>query len=483
MLEKIRIGFIQANNDVDIQTYKPLAFGYLKSFLEMKLKDRVEMSFLEDENVALPFHVIGISSTSQNFSRAKNLARKIKDRDPTKFIALGGHHITSLPETLGPEFDIGVRGEGEQTFFELISLIIENGIVIEPELLANIKGLIYHHGNRVVQSPAREPIFPLEQLPVPYRDKGSSHYLFSSRGCPYRCAFCGSSSFWGAVRYFSPEYVVNEIESILEYCDSDKSITVWDDLFVADRKRFKQIIETLEKRGIRQEVSFTFSVRANLVNEELCRDLKLIRVSEINFGAESGSNRILGLLDKGTTVEMNQEAIDLLRRHGFSVRCSFIVGCPTETAEEVRSTYEFLIRNVLAGKLPHNCPVNILMPIPGTKVWNEGVRAAKISPANFDWERLGLFASYRDSGISNFADWAVRRRINGSLYLAENSLPEEVLLKMMGFYEDVLAALGERAVYQDALRNSDTALRKIMGSRGWKMLSQYYRLRDLITAR
>ena len=126
-----------------------------------------------------------------------------------------------------------------------------------------------------------------------------------------------------------------------------KHISIWDDLFIVNKSRFKRFIQLVEERNINSHVSFNFSVRANLVDDELCEALKKINVVTVGFGAESGSDRILKLLNKGTTVEINQKAINTIHKHGIKVGCSFIVGSPTETEDDVRNTYEFILKTYL----------------------------------------------------------------------------------------------------------------------------------------
>jgi len=92
-------------------------------------------------------------------------------------------------------------------------------------------------------------------------------YMFTSRGCPYSCVFCSSSAFWHGARFFSAEYVLDEIkELVAEY--NTKYISLYDDLFIADKKRLKKIVQLIKKEKLDQEVSFGCLARANLVDEE-----------------------------------------------------------------------------------------------------------------------------------------------------------------------------------------------------------------------
>lgn len=441
MAKPLKIGFIQAINKIDVRWYRPLSFGYLKAYIDKYLNYPIEMQFLDSLDGIEELDIIGISATSQDFSRAKEIAKLSKDKKKEIITILGGHHITYLPETLSEEFDVGLLGEGEKTFLELVHCFYHNGLRLKLDDLRSIKGIVFHENGKIIITKRRELITQLETLPFPFREKGDMPYIFSSRGCPYRCAFCSSSAFWEKTRFFSAEYVVREIEWILERFPEVKHIPIWDDLFIANKPRFRKIVEMIEERKICDRVTFSFSVRANLVDDELNKAFKRINVSSVSFGAESGSNRILKLLNKKNTIEMNQKAIDTLYRYGIQVACSFIVGSPTETEDEVRRTYEFILRNVIDGKLsPNNCIVNILMPMPGTAIWDHAVRSGLIDVKNMDWKRLSVFASYRNSNISDFTEWVELRRRNNSIYLAEETMPQARLFELMYVYENAIKA-------------------------------------------
>lgn len=435
MAKQLRIGFIQARNEFDVHWSKPLSFGYLKAYLDKYLKGAVDMHFIDSSEIGSNYDIIAISSSSQDFLIAKEIASTVKNISREIITILGGHHITFFPQTLSQEFDIGALGEGEATFLEIIDYFNAHGPVFNNNEFKKINGIVFRDNDSFVKTPKRDLIYPLDSIPFPYRLEKSDPYLFSSRGCPYKCAFCGSSAFWCKTRFFTAEYIVKEIEHIIEQFPDIKNISIWDDLFIANKDRFKKFIGLIEDRGLNNKVTYSLSVRANLVDDELGDDLKKLNIKTTSFGAESGSDRVLNVLRKGTTVEVNQRAIDTLYKHGIRITCSFIVGVPSETEDEVRSTYEFIIRNTQNGKLSAGGAVNILMPLPGTEMWRYAVKSDIIDTNNFDWRRLSVFSSYKHSQAKSFNDWVKRRRDNDSIYLAEDSLPQERLYKIMYEYE------------------------------------------------
>lgn len=404
--------------------------GYLKSYMEKKLGDRVVIRRAESLEDCADCDILAISSTSPDYGIAQQIASAAKQDNPKLITVLGGHHVSYLPDSMSEQFDIGVLGEGEETFSELVPALMTGSDI------GQMPGLAFHHEGKVVTTPPRAHIENIDSIPMPYRDYYERVYMMTSRGCPYKCSFCTSRVFWGKTRFFSAPYVVSEIEHLIDNMGYMPYIEIFDDLFVADRKRLEEIIRLLEKKGLMGQASYGFSVRANLVDDYLCELIKRFVTVGACFGVESGSDRILGLMNKGTTVATNQKALDTFHKHGILTNCSFIVGWPTETEEEVRSTYDFLRRNVKEGKHPKRAIINILVPMPGTPVWNYAVKTGVISERNFDWNRLGVFASYHATAVNDsFDKWVEIRRENNSVYLNEDTLPQEKLYKIMAEYE------------------------------------------------
>jgi len=213
-------------------------------------------------------------------------------------------------------------------------------------------------------------------------------------------------------------------------------IPVWDDLFLVDRKRFLEVMRKLREKGLDKKfIIGGITIRANLVDDELCNILKEFSppIRATHFGAESGSDRLLQLMGKNTTVAKNQEALDRLKSMGIQNGCTFIVGWPTETEEELLATLRFFETNMKTGKIFIDSAINILTPLPGTSVWNDAVKAGKIDVDTLDWNRLKIWASYTASPhcFPNFDSWVAERRKNNSIYLNEEYVPQERLFEIL----------------------------------------------------
>jgi len=350
--------------------------------------------------------VVGISSVTPEFSRAESLAKNIKEKFDIPVI-VGSSHISSIPSNLHNCFDIGVIGEGEQTVLELVSLFESKGSFV-PDMLKNIDGLVFHEGSNLHITNPRKQILPLDSIPFPARDllKMKEYYLqprrvphipgkvaigthiMSSRGCPYRCVFCSSANFWKGIRFHSAKFVVEEIKDVFEKYKIN-TISILDDLFIANKKRVADINSLLKKEGLAGEIEFGCYGRANLIDDEMCETLKEMNVTSVAFGFESGSERILNYLKKGTVKATdNIHAIETCRKHSLKVTGSFMIGNPGETKEDLEMTRDFI----------RNYPIDtaslfITTPLPGTELWELAKKENLVSDdmnwgevdKNFNW--------------------------------------------------------------------------------------------------
>lgn len=391
----MKVGLLQAIDDRSQieRRYPPLGLSYLASYLA-KYGGIGSVVFKRDPQdlIADKPDFVGVSSVTHNFNRAIHAAEEIKKALGVP-VVVGGPHISALPHTLPSCFDLGVLGEGEETFLDICRQYQAKGR-LEPELLAGIPGIVFHGENGPAVTPSRPPIQPLDRIPPPRRDllldslDGSFRHdmhMLTSRGCPYKCVFCFSTQYWGRTRFFSPRYVVDEIKDLVENWGA-KSINLYDDLFIANRGRLREIAELLEKEGLRDRVRLSCaSARADLLDDEICTLLRSMNVQAIGFGAESGSQSTLSYLKKDTTtVEDNQRVIDLCQEYGFQLFASFIIGSPCEEEADLVDTYEFIRRN--ASKF-HAVDVYSLTPYPGTPIWNDAASRGLVSE-QMDWDIL-----------------------------------------------------------------------------------------------
>jgi len=367
--------------------YPPLGPGYLTSYLKNHDPDQsYEFNYvnaLTEKNIEdFSPDIIAITAVSQNYERAKKYASLAKDFG--KLVIIGGVHISSLPTTLTDQMDIGIIGEGEQTFFEIIKTLSRSNS-FDKKKIENIPGICYHKNGILILTGKRD-FLKENEIPHPIRTLTgyrTHDYIFSSRGCPYRCRFCASSRYWDKVRWLAPEFVIEEICDMLD--NGAKMISFYDDLFIANKPRLEKIANLIDQQRINKRIKFTCSARANLIDEKTVGYLKKMNVVSVGLGLESGNQRILNYL-KGdnVTLEDNRRAISLLNHAGIQANASFIIGSPDETIEEMLDTYQFIRDNGLSF-----ADVYILTPFPGTPVWDYAKEKGYVSD-NMDWNNLNI---------------------------------------------------------------------------------------------
>jgi len=340
----------------------------------------------QEEILSYKPDILAVSSVSQVIGDAETVANICKDTLGCLCV-LGGYHVSALPHKLPASFDIGVIGEGENTFSDIVRQFIDDGHEITGKL-NKFEGICFHSNGSVVINHKRRMIDDIDSLPHPLRhgDFAEDAYVFSSRGCPYRCRFCASCRFWGNIRYHSADYVLEEFR-LLTNRYKVKSIYILDDVFISDRNRFFSIVEGVLKEGINRKVSFHGFVRANLIDEEIVSALKKMNFHSIRFGAESGSEKVLNYLKKGSvTVEQNQKTIDLCYKYALPVGGSFVFGTPGETEADLDETINFLRHNkdkvAIMG-------FYLLQAVPGTELWEWAKKKGLVSE-DMDWSKLTL---------------------------------------------------------------------------------------------
>lgn len=377
-----------------------IGIAYMAAFLE---KEGIDCSIIDAKFEKLSHEdvisrlekevpdIVGISAmTSEIFSAAK-VAEEVKKRFPKCITIIGGAHATSIPnETLMEfkDFDILVTGEGEITFLDLIRTIEDN----KP--LDSVKGILYRKNGKINVSPSRDWIQDLDSLPFPawhkYPKIPPFFYVLSTRGCPYNCAFC-MTILGKKHRKRSPENVVDEIEWLIDTYKVEE-INFLDETFTLDRERSLRLLNMIIERGLHKKMKWIAQTRVDRVDEDIFMKLKEAGCFKIEFGVESGNQKILNTIKKGIKLERVEEAVRLAKKAGLKVGCSFIIGHPYETKETAQDTIDFIVK-----LNPDIISLGIMVPHPGTKVYE----MAKKGEGNYrltsdDWRE---FVKFGGSGL------------------------------------------------------------------------------------
>ena len=335
-----------------------LKSGYRVAVIDQRVEENWRRK-LKDALAQNPV-CIGISTmTGTQISFALQAARLVRDHGRGAVpIIWGGAHPSSLPEqTLEHDLvDIVCIGEGEETFLELTDALSRR----RP--LNAISGIAYKDGGKTVVTAPR-PLCDVETLlPVPWelvnvesyihRDfylKGTTRSMDigqTSRGCPYQCGFCSSATL--RQRKWRAMSVEKSLERILEPVKRFNLDSVWirDDEFYIDRKRAFEICRGIIRSGLKFKW-YSSGTRIDVFNRATAEEIQAFKASgadTLKFGAESGSNRILKLMQKGITVEDTVQANLKARAHGIIPVFALIIGFPTETFDDIHQTIDLFSR-------------------------------------------------------------------------------------------------------------------------------------------
>ncbi|MDP2947196.1 MAG: radical SAM protein, partial [Nanoarchaeota archaeon] len=292
-------------------------------------------------------------------------------------VIFGGIHPTSVPEeTLKDDgVDFVAVGEGELTFAELLR-------ELETEKdFSRVKGLAYKKEGKILINERRELIKDLDSIPMPARHLFDMKYyaerwnwprghwlrtanMMSSRGCPYSCIFCASKVMFGRTfRTNSVKRTVDEVEHLVKDYGFE-CVSFSDDTFAIDKQRAIEVAREIRRRNLK--VLTRFQLRANTCDEDLLAELKQAGCIQVDIGVESGSERVLKIIDKKITVEQIKNAFALLKKHGIKSSATFIIGIPGETREDIEMSRK------LAEEINSDyTQFFILTPYPGTPLWEQ----------------------------------------------------------------------------------------------------------------
>lgn len=358
---------------------------------------------------------IGVSSMTgtqvRNALRITRMARELTDGKTP--IVWGGTHPTVLPEQTAahPDIDAVVVGEGELTFMELVEALEKK----RP--LKDIKGIVYKDGGKVFRNEGRALMDIEDLLPVPWHLVDVENYIHrdmyvkhrsrvldigqTSRGCPFRCGFCSSASIRGRKwRSMSSEKALDMITTNVHKFHLD-GLWLRDDEFYIDRKRAFSITEGMIKNDI--DVSFyTSGTRVDVflgaTDEELL-SMKRAGAHTLKFGAESGSQRVLDLMQKGITPEMTHKANLRCKRLGLVPAFGLVIGYPTETFEDINMTIDMAYA---LKRENHEAQLETMAqftPLPGTPSFalavEHGLKPPQALEGWCDW----LFDDYDIEGL------------------------------------------------------------------------------------
>jgi radical SAM superfamily enzyme YgiQ (UPF0313 family)/tetratricopeptide (TPR) repeat protein len=338
--------------------------------------------------------IIGISFFSYQYNEVESIINQAKETCRTLnlnplFVA-GGIHASIEPELtierLG--FDYAFVGEGENAILDLA----------QGKEIKNIDGIVSNNGSVYKQA---EIISDLNSLTFPdwhfcdYKFYSTPSYgkiagraartldIMMGRGCTYKCSFCAYSAL-SKTRFYSPEYLVDQMRAMKDLYDID-SVYFIDSSVGNNLSLLKQFCELVIKTGLAQEMSWYANMRANQIDEQLLKLMWDAGCRSLLYGFESGSQRMLDLMNKKCSVESNTKAAELHNKLNFPYHASMIMGYPGETEEDIYLTFDFLkkVRPPMVG-------INWYVPLPGSHDYEKLKKANLIKVDDpHEWRRIG----------------------------------------------------------------------------------------------
>ena len=328
--------------------------------------------------------VIGVTATTLLYKSAMKLITIAKQTQPQATTMLGGSHGTFWDENAlneYPSLDIVVRREGEQTFIELLEKLQTQAS------LTNVLGITYRNGDKITRNADRPFIEDLDSIPFPAhhlmpleslkRDGKILFPLISSRGCVFWCDFCSTVRMFGrGYRMRSPKNVVDEMQLIHDKYGV-KQVTFYDDAFTVDRNRVLKICEELHSRKL--DMMWDCGTRVDMVDRELMKTMRSAGCFAVWLGVESGSEAILGAMNKRIKLDQTRVAYKTAHEVGLMTIANVVLGFPGETEKTARETIRFV-----KELNPDDVGFYVATPYPGTPMYEEVKKNGWLRVTDFD---------------------------------------------------------------------------------------------------
>lgn len=321
--------------------------------------------------------IVAISAWTTYMASAFHVAKIAKQYNPVCYVIMGGPHAAVRAEEIlkiSPCVDYVVRGEGEYTTAELINQI-ENGR-LNP---GSIEGLSFKNNGDILHNKMRAPNKDLDSFPFPDRkllfneEKYSSEdmgLIMTSRGCPYNCAYCATQT--NRISYRSIEHILDEVRHLKKKYGTTQ-FSFKDDSFTVNKKRVEELCDKIISENL--NINFECNTRVNLITKKLLEKMKMAGCNSIKVGIESGSEKILKLMNKRITFDQIRQAAKLFRQVGIYWTGYFMMGVPGETAEDIQKTV-----NLMYEIKPDFASIGVYEPFPGTVMFEQGLQKKLVKP-------------------------------------------------------------------------------------------------------
>lgn len=369
-----------------VEAQPPLGLGYLASSVEKianieiidAIRDNLSPGNLIKELIDKKFDVIGFQVFTFDFNVVKGIIKELRKDCSKSILIVGGPHPSLDPintsEKIGADYVF--VGESEMIFPIFINNLkkgVRNPkIIFPPHPVENLDDY----------GPSWD-LFYLKKYPVAphnlFYKQSPIFPIITSRGCPFRCTYCGAHNIFGhRIRRHSVDFVIKQIDFLVKKYGA-KEIHIEDDNFTMDKEFVKKFCNELMKRDYGIAWTCPNGVRIDTLDKELLNSMKKSGLYSLCVGIETGSDRIRKLMKKNLNSKVIEEKIKLISECGIEIMGFFMIGYPEETVEEINRTINF------ACKLDiQRASFNIVKPFPGTEIYNQLISKGELKEIEYD---------------------------------------------------------------------------------------------------
>lgn len=382
------------------QVAQPLGLACISSFMKGQGLDVTLFdghAFHYTRNILLKYvkkvnpDLIGLSVMTYQFPVIVSFLQDLKKILPGIKVVLGGPHVTAeCFSTLNnhKEVDFAVNGEGEYTMVELVNAMMNN------DSLEGINGLAFRSDSQIIINAPREMINDLNSLPFPdwdslpierywdvFTTKKNYARIFASRGCPYKCTFCGAPEIMGkTVRKRSPEHIIGELKLLYDKYHV-REFLFNDSTFNIDNKWVREICENILKMD--RPLIWRCNVRADRIDKDVLKLMKRSGCVKVIMGVESADEIMLQSMKKGETLDEIKSGMSILKEINMPSDHGFIIGMPGDNHDSIIKSINFA-KHIKASVVTFS----LATPFPGTAFYEQ---AKKEGMKVNDWSKFDFY--------------------------------------------------------------------------------------------
>lgn len=358
--------------------------------------ENLNISEIRDRLLKIKPDIVAISCNySPLHNPTLNIAAMVKNQFNIP-VVVGGNHATALAEYLiscSDDIDYIARGEGETVLPDLLEALQRR------KDFNDVKGLTYKSGKTIISNEDATLIADLDKIPLPAyhllpMEKYRRYNIIASRGCPFNCNYCASNViFKRKARYRSPKRIVDEIELLYTNYGA-KQFWFSDDTFTSNTQYLNSLLNEMRERNI--NIDWNCLTRVNSISKDLLENMKNAGCTYISYGVESGNQKMLSHMNKKISINDVENALNLTREVGIRMYLFFLAGYLDDTWNCIKDGYKLIIKTK-----PDGVSFAVVVPLPGTKMFDDLVSKNIINCSNIQWDYL--FAKVPGNNYENYA--------------------------------------------------------------------------------